>query len=83
MLIGRALPAASCQSSATLEFLLILTFFFRSAIFISWIIMEFQTRKRMREASFAENKVSFVGGHGNLTTDVFTANNKAMKNASK
>ena len=63
MLIGRALSAARCQSSAALEFLLLLIFF--SAIFIAWIIMEIQTHNRMRKANFVENKEGFVTGSGN------------------
>ena len=55
MLIGCALSAASRRSSAALEFLLILTFFF--AIFIPWESMEILIHKRILKANFAENKV--------------------------
>ena len=45
--------------------------------------MEIQTRKRMKKANFAENKVSFVRGNGIWTTDVFIANNQAVTKALK
>ena len=45
--------------------------------------MEIQSHKRTRKANLAGNKVSFVGGSGIGTTDVFTVNNQAVANAVK
>ena len=81
MLVGRALSPASSRSSASLKFSVDFPFF--SAIFISWIIVEIQTKKRMSKANFAENVVNFVRRSGMLTCDVFIANNQAVTNTVK
>ena len=62
---------------------ILVDFDFFSEIFVCFIIMEIQRHKWMRKAKFAANKVSFVRGSGTSTTDVFTANNQAVKNAVK